>query len=124
MRRSRARSIAPGTFPVAQPWADCITDMPGFNLRQADPARCRSNVPCGHSRPKWTPRFIPVSKLTADIPFRQLRAITGSLLSADHFVGANHLGVIAEGQRDSRHRRAITWHRSGWGTRFWRLFLD
>jgi hypothetical protein len=33
--RSPARSIAPGTFFVAQPWADCITNMPGFNLRQA-----------------------------------------------------------------------------------------
>jgi hypothetical protein len=34
MHRSRAPSIAPGTFFVAQPWADCITNMPGFNLRQ------------------------------------------------------------------------------------------
>ena len=25
----------PGTFFVAQSWAGCITDMPGFNLRQA-----------------------------------------------------------------------------------------
>jgi hypothetical protein len=32
---ARAPSIAPGTFFVAQPWADCITNMPGFNLRQA-----------------------------------------------------------------------------------------
>src|ERR1700679_894330 len=31
MRRSRA----PGTFFVAQSWADCITNMAGFNLRQA-----------------------------------------------------------------------------------------
>jgi hypothetical protein len=35
MHRSRAPSIAPGTFFVARPWADCITNMPGFNLRQA-----------------------------------------------------------------------------------------
>jgi hypothetical protein len=35
MHRSRAPSIAPGTFFVAQSWADCITNMPGFNLRQA-----------------------------------------------------------------------------------------
>jgi hypothetical protein len=35
MHRSRAPSIAPGTFFVAQPRADCITNMPGFNLRQA-----------------------------------------------------------------------------------------
>jgi hypothetical protein len=35
MHRSRAPSIAPGAFFVAQPWADCITNMPGFNLRQA-----------------------------------------------------------------------------------------
>ena len=38
MHRSRAPSIAPGTFFVAQPWADCITNMPGFNLRQAQAA--------------------------------------------------------------------------------------
>src|SRR4030088_1636884 len=35
MHRSRAPSIAPGTFVVAQSWADCITNMPGFDLRQA-----------------------------------------------------------------------------------------
>ena len=38
MPRSRAPSIAPGTFFVAQPWVDCITNMPGFNLRQAQEA--------------------------------------------------------------------------------------
>jgi len=38
MRRSRAPSIAPGTFFVAQSWADCITNMAGFNLRQAQVA--------------------------------------------------------------------------------------
>src|SRR6266550_8193928 len=37
MHRSRAPSIAPGTFFVAQPWADCITNITGFNLRQAQP---------------------------------------------------------------------------------------
>jgi hypothetical protein len=31
----RRGSIAPGTFFVAQSWADCITNMAGFNLRQA-----------------------------------------------------------------------------------------
>src|ERR1700693_1300199 len=30
MRRSRAPSIAPGRFFVAQSWADCITNMAGF----------------------------------------------------------------------------------------------
>jgi hypothetical protein len=35
MRRSRAPSIAPGTFFVAQSWEGCITNMPGFDLRQA-----------------------------------------------------------------------------------------
>ena len=35
MHRSRAPSIAPATFFVAQSWVDSITDMPGFNLRQA-----------------------------------------------------------------------------------------
>jgi len=35
MRRSRAPSIAPDTFFVAQSWADCITNMAGFSLRQA-----------------------------------------------------------------------------------------
>jgi hypothetical protein len=37
MHRSRAPSIAPGTFFVAQSWADCITNIAGFNLRQAQP---------------------------------------------------------------------------------------
>jgi hypothetical protein len=32
---SSAPSIAPGTFFVTQSWADCITNMAGFNLRQA-----------------------------------------------------------------------------------------
>jgi hypothetical protein len=35
MHRSRAPSIAPGAFFVARSWADCITDIAGFNLRQA-----------------------------------------------------------------------------------------
>src|SRR6202022_2820413 len=30
MHRSRVPSIAPGTLFVAQSWADCITNMPGF----------------------------------------------------------------------------------------------
>jgi hypothetical protein len=34
MRRSSAPSIAPGTFFVAQSWADCITNMAEFNFRQ------------------------------------------------------------------------------------------
>jgi hypothetical protein len=33
---SRAVDRAGHIF-VAQPWADCITNMPGFNLRQAQP---------------------------------------------------------------------------------------
>jgi hypothetical protein len=41
MHRSRAPSIEPGTF-VAQSWAGCITNMPGFNLRQAPPANPRT----------------------------------------------------------------------------------
>src|ERR1700733_887133 len=39
MHRSRVPSIAPGTFFVAQSWADGITNMAGFNLRQ--PHLCR-----------------------------------------------------------------------------------
>jgi hypothetical protein len=35
MHRSRAPSIALDRFFVAQFSADCITNMPGFNLRQA-----------------------------------------------------------------------------------------
>jgi hypothetical protein len=35
MHRSRAPSIAPGTFFVVPSWAGFITNMPGFNLRQA-----------------------------------------------------------------------------------------
>src|ERR1700675_2423254 len=50
MRRSRAPSIAPGTFVVAPSWADCITNMHGFNLRQAQVqtlAPDRSDQPFG-----------------------------------------------------------------------------
>src|SRR5260370_24492529 len=43
VHRCRAPSIAPGTFFVAQPWADCITNMPGFNLRQAQRAFLAQN---------------------------------------------------------------------------------
>ena len=39
MHRSRAPSIAPDTFFVAQSWADSITDMPGSKLRQAQRER-------------------------------------------------------------------------------------
>jgi hypothetical protein len=35
MHRSRSPSIAPGKFFVAHSWAGCITNIPGFNLRQA-----------------------------------------------------------------------------------------
>jgi hypothetical protein len=35
LENSRAPSTATDTFFVAQAWADCITNMPGFNLRQA-----------------------------------------------------------------------------------------
>ena len=34
MRQSRAPSSAPDTFFVAQSWADCTTNMAGFNFRQ------------------------------------------------------------------------------------------
>jgi hypothetical protein len=44
MRRSRAPSIAPGTFFVAQSWADCITNMAGFNLRQAQAVLRRDHM--------------------------------------------------------------------------------
>src|ERR1700736_3905868 len=46
MHRSRAPSSAPGTFFVAQSWADCITNMPGFNLRQAQQAPQHHNAVC------------------------------------------------------------------------------
>jgi hypothetical protein len=45
--RCRVPSIAPGTFFVAQPWADCTTNMPGFNLRHAQP-----EAPVGHRQPR------------------------------------------------------------------------
>jgi hypothetical protein len=44
MHRSRAPSIAPGTFFAAQSWADCITNMAGFNLRQAQREKLRSQL--------------------------------------------------------------------------------
>src|SRR5712675_309782 len=39
-----------GTFFVAQPWADCITNMPGFNLRQAHRSRPHSSMTAAVSR--------------------------------------------------------------------------
>jgi hypothetical protein len=42
MRQSRAMSIAPGTYFVAQSWAGCITNMPGFNLRRPLVSRGKS----------------------------------------------------------------------------------
>jgi hypothetical protein len=39
MRRSRAPSIAPGTFFAAQFSAGCTTNMSGFDLRKAQPSR-------------------------------------------------------------------------------------
>src|ERR1700752_5327881 len=50
MLRSRAPSIAPGTFFVAQSWADCITNMAGFNLRQAQALHFGFRPPEGPSR--------------------------------------------------------------------------
>jgi hypothetical protein len=47
MHPSRAPSIAPGTFFVAQSWAGCITNMPGFNLRQAQ-VRTAGKEPGNH----------------------------------------------------------------------------
>jgi hypothetical protein len=49
MHRSRAPSIAPGTFFVAQPWADCITNMPGLNLRQARAKKTKAPADAGAS---------------------------------------------------------------------------
>jgi signal transduction histidine kinase len=45
MHRSREPSIAPGTFFVAQYWVDSITDMAGFNLRQAQVVQIEDTGP-------------------------------------------------------------------------------
>jgi hypothetical protein len=42
MHRYRAPSIAPGTFFVAQSWADFIINMSESNLRQAQ--GCTTNI--------------------------------------------------------------------------------
>jgi hypothetical protein len=42
MLRCRAPSNQPGTFFVAQSWADCITNMFVFDLRQAQLAAMKS----------------------------------------------------------------------------------
>jgi hypothetical protein len=51
MHRYRAPSIAPGTFFVAQSWADFIINMSESNLRQAQPLLVLGNV------------FVPVTPL-------------------------------------------------------------
>jgi len=45
MHRFRAPSIALATFFVAQSWAGCITNMPGFNLRQAQASLDAAKLP-------------------------------------------------------------------------------
>ena len=56
MHRSRAPSIAPGTFFVAQSWADFITDMPGFDLRQAQGRRVHGRRGLRPGESNRTPR--------------------------------------------------------------------
>src|ERR1700692_235284 len=76
MRRSRALSIAPGTFFVAQSWADCITNMAGFNLRRAQPPTVEIFVVPGHGAgvgvhaPLGTTQNfpVPVGLLSCDAP--------------------------------------------------------
>jgi hypothetical protein len=50
MHRSRAPSIAPDTFFVAQSWADCITNMAGFNFRQPQVGERNDGFPLPHGR--------------------------------------------------------------------------
>src|SRR5712664_1252158 len=84
MHRSRAPSIAPGTFFVAQPWADCITNMPGFNLRQAQAA-------LGHSRNAvlsaasflFVPEIVSQSDFVALVPERLVHDRTDKLKLID-----------------------------------------
>jgi DNA helicase II / ATP-dependent DNA helicase PcrA len=54
-------SIAPGTLFVAQSWADSITDMPGFNLRQAQ-VLFRTSSHSGPVEIELTRRNIPFVK--------------------------------------------------------------
>jgi hypothetical protein len=49
--------------------------------------------------------------------------VLGGVRHAAHFVGANHLET-ANGQRGSRHHRAINVAPIDWEAAFWRLFLD
>jgi hypothetical protein len=68
MHRSRAPSIAPGTFFVAQSWADCITNMAGFNLRQAQVSDWSVTGQCGSPRSRplpWRPAIPPLHRYTA-----------------------------------------------------------
>src|SRR6266478_3794035 len=58
MHRSRAPSIAPGTFFVAQSWAGCITNMPEFNLRQAQGREYRLPLDPGRPAPSIWPDVI------------------------------------------------------------------
>jgi hypothetical protein len=77
MHRSRALSIAPGTFFVAQSWADCITNMPGFNLQQAQ-ALAQLPRPLSHDEQKIVVKAIALARLidlhSASAAFEQGRS--------------------------------------------------
>src|SRR6266851_2924929 len=72
MHRSRAPSIAPGTFFVAQPWADCITNMPGFNSRQAQAPPVRASKTHLMLVAFTTERFTGVGKSVKELTDRHL----------------------------------------------------
>jgi hypothetical protein len=91
MQQSRAPLIALGTFFVAQSWADSITDMPGFNLRQAQELKRGQQVELFlqlllnvHGRAcgcRGAPRIYPNG---ANTPIAMRRVIVDFI---DHYVG-------------------------------------
>src|SRR6266436_3800547 len=94
MHRSRAPSIAPGTFFVAQSWAGCITNMSGFNLRQAQGMKF-SKSGSGRRKGAWVDRWlvgltaVQFDKVDQHQPVRRL-AVGFGLGKQGALVGQRH----------------------------------
>src|ERR1700719_4570213 len=97
MHRSRAPSIAPGTFFVAQSWADCITNMAGFNLRQPQVSNGRAKLP--HSQQLAQKPLILLEKLGG-----RTRARTWDPMIKSHLL--YQLSYAPETGRESLRKRA------------------
>jgi hypothetical protein len=105
--RSRAPSIAPGTFFVAQSWADCITNMPGFNLRQAQYGRMTArDAPNGGKRRRLRSHYRRRKLLK-----KRDHLLAPQLLAQNHRLGCVHPVKLEEALRRIHPNSANLFHR-------------